>query len=82
MAEGTTYKLQPKNVDEMIEGLKKSAKSKGFNFKGDKKSGTASNDGITIEYEVKDKEVTVRGQLAYNLWEMEQMINQWLKPYK
>jgi len=82
MAEGTTYTLQPKNVDEMIEGLKKSAKSKGFNFKGDTKSGKASNDGITIEYAVNDKEVTVRGQIAYNLWDMEQMLNQWLKPYK
>jgi len=82
MAEGATYKLQPDNIDEMIEGLKKSAKSKGFNFKGDKKSGKASHEGITIEYSVSDKEVTVRGVLAWNFFDMEEMIKGWLKPYR
>jgi hypothetical protein len=80
-AEAATWKLEPKNIDEMIEGLKKAAKSKGFNFKGDKTSGKASNDGVTVEYSVKGKEVTVRGQISYNLWDMEQMVKEWLKPY-
>ena len=82
MAEGVTYKYEPDNVDEMIETLKKSAKAKGFTFKGDKKSGKASNDGVTILYSVNGKEVTIKGELAWNLWEMEEMIKAWLKAYK
>ena len=83
MAEGVTYKYEPDNVDEMIETLKKSAKAKGFTFKGDKKSGKASNnEGITITYSVTGNELTIKGELAWNLWEMEEMIKGWLKGYK
>jgi hypothetical protein len=81
MAEGATYKLQPDNVDEMIESFKKAAKAKGFTFKGDKKAGTASKEGITVTYAVQGKEVTIRGEIAYNLWDMEEMVKGWMKPY-
>ena len=58
---GSSETVEPKNIDEMLADLKKSAKRDGFDLKGDKKSGKGADkdNGPTVEYVVKDKEVTI-----------------------
>ena len=38
MSESSSTTLQPKNIDEMLAALRKAAKGKGFDIKGDKTS--------------------------------------------
>jgi hypothetical protein len=71
--------LKPKNIDELIEGLKKSAKSSGFNFKGDKKSGSATNNGATVQYVVKGQDVTITYKNEWDFLELERVVKQWLR---
>jgi hypothetical protein len=83
--EGLEFKIQPKNIDEMVAALKKAAKSKGFDFKGDSKSGSATNAKVlaAVKYEVKDQSVTVRGEVTgWDLNTLEQLMREWFKPYR
>jgi hypothetical protein len=83
--EGLEFKIEPKNIDEMVAALKKGAKSKGFDFKGDSKSGSATNAKAlaAVTYTVKDKSVTVRGEVTgWDLNTLEQLMREWFKPYR
>ncbi len=82
---GSTFTLEPKNLDEMIAALKKAAGSKGFNLKGDKKSGRAVKSDVppTIEYVVKGQTVTIMIDTGgMNLDTFERMVEDWIKPYR
>jgi hypothetical protein len=60
MSESSSTTLKPKNIDEMLAALKKAAKSKGFDIKGDKHSGKSNPvEGATVAYVVNGQEVTV-----------------------
>ncbi len=83
MGASSSQTIQPKNVDEMLSELKKAVKSKGFDLKGDKKSGkSAAKDGATIEYAVKGQDVTITVSTGLDLDTMERYMKDWLKPYK
>ena len=82
---GSTFKLQVKNIDGMVAALKKAANGKGFNFKGDKKSGSGARNDVppTIEYVVKDQTVTVTIDTGgMSLDTFERMVKEWIKPYQ
>lgn len=85
MSASSTFKLQPKDIDAMVAGLKKAASGKGFNFKGDKKSGTAAKNDVppTIEYVVKDQTVTITIDTGgIDLDSFERMVKEWTRPYQ
>ena len=82
MSESSSTTLKPKNIDEMLAALKKAAKSKGFDIKGDKKSGKSNAvDGATVGYVVNGQEVTVTVSTGLDLYTMEQYRKEWLKGY-
>lgn len=82
MSESSSTTLQPKNIDEMLSALKKAAKSKGFDIKGDKKSGKSNAvEGATVEYVVRGQEVTVTVSTGLDLDTMERYRKEWLKGY-
>jgi hypothetical protein len=83
MGASSSQTLQPKNIDEMLAGLKKAAKSDGFDIKGDKKSGkSGAKEGGSVEYVVKGQDVTVTVNTGVDLATMERYMKDWLKPYK
>jgi len=66
----------------MLSALKKAAKSKGFDIKGDKKSGKSNAvEGATVEYLVKGQEVTVTVSTGLDLDTMERYRKEWLRGY-
>jgi hypothetical protein len=84
MGSGSSETVEPKNIDDMLADLKKAAKRDGYDLKGDKKSGkgAAKESAPTVEYAVKNKEVTVTVTTGSDLYTMEQLLKKWLKPYK
>ena len=83
--EGLEFTIEPKNIDEMVAALKKAAKSKGFEFKGDSKSGSATNAKVLakVTYAVKDKSVTVKGEVTgWDLDTLEHLMKEWFRPYR
>ena len=82
MSESSSTTVKPKNVDEMLAALKKGAKSKGFDIKGDKKSGKSNAvQGATVSYEVKGPEVTVTVSTGLDLDQMERYRTEWLRGF-
>lgn len=82
MSESSSTTLQPKNIDEMLAALKKAAKGKGFDIKGDKTSGKSNAvQGATVEYLVKGKDVTVTVSTGLDLDTMERYRKEWLKGF-
>ena len=82
---GSTFTLEPKNIDDMLAALKKAAGSIGFNLKGDKKSGRAAKTDVppTIEYEVKGQTVTITIDTGgMNLDNFERAIKDSIRPYR
>lgn len=82
---GSTYTLEPKNVDDLIAALKKGASGLGFNLKGDKKSGRAVRTDVppSIEYQVKGQTVTVTIETGgMNLDTFERQVKDWIKPFR
>jgi hypothetical protein len=80
MSASSSTTLQPKNIDDMLSALKKAARSKGFDLKGDKKSGKSNAvQGATVEYVVKGQEVTVTVSTGLDLDTMERYLKEWLK---
>jgi hypothetical protein len=80
MSASSSTTLQPTNVDEMLSALKKAARSKGFDIKGDKKSGKSNAvQGATVEYVVKGQDVTVTVSTGLDLDTMERYLKEWLK---
>jgi hypothetical protein len=80
MSASSSTTLQPKNIDDMLSALKKAARSKGFDLKGDKKSGKSNAvQGATVEYVVKGQDVTVTVSTGLDLDTMERYLKEWLK---
>jgi hypothetical protein len=82
MAGSSEFKVETKDVDGMVAALKKEGKSRGFDFKGDKKSGSAIKDGATIRYAVKDQTVTLMVKVEWDFLEVERLVKGWVRPYQ
>jgi hypothetical protein len=80
--EESGFHAEIKNVDGMVAALKKEGKSRGFEFKGDKKSGSATNDGATIGYDVKDQTVNLSISVKWDMDELQRFVKGWIKPYQ
>ncbi len=82
MSESSTTTVQPKNIDEMLAALKKGAKSKGFDIKGDKKSGKSNVvQGATVGYVVNGQQVAVTVSIGLELSTMERYRDEWLRGF-
>ena len=82
MAATSNFKVEIKNVDGMVAALKKEGKSRGFDFKGDKKSGGATHAGATIHYAVKDQTVSLMVSVEWDFLEVERLVKAWVRPYQ
>jgi hypothetical protein len=80
--ESSEFTVGIKNVDAMIAGLKKAAKAGGFEFKGDNKSGSASNAGASIRYLVTDQKATFTVKITWDMDELQRFVKDWIRPYQ